>query len=125
LIELAAFNELHAEITGAIALTDFMNWDDAWVLQAGGRFGFATETFHMRFAGPMAQPDHFERHGAVETFLSRAIDHALTTATDFFLDFVITKVSKHSSLSRPFLSIPRLCSTVAAGNDRGYRVAYD
>ena len=40
--------------------------------------------------------DDFECDGAIETFLSRAINYALTAATDFLQQFVVAKVSKHS-----------------------------
>ncbi len=94
LVELSPFDEFHAEITRTIALTDFVNRDNTWMLETGRSFRFTTETFQMRFGGPISQTDHFERHSAIETFLTRAIDYALTAATDFFLDFVIAKVSK-------------------------------
>jgi hypothetical protein len=42
----------------------------------------------------MAQAYDFERDGTIETLLPGTINHALTTAADFFLDFVIAKVSK-------------------------------
>ena len=62
----------------------------------------------------------FQSHYAVETFLPGAKDHALTTATNFFLQFVITKVSKHS-LAVAWLSSIALGTLVAAGvNDPGY-----
>ena len=40
--------------------------------------------------GPKA--DHFERDGAIETFLMRAINYALTAPADFLQQFVIAKV---------------------------------
>ena len=65
------------------------------MLETGGGFRFATETLQVRFRGPLAQADHFECDGAVETFLSRAVNYALTSPADFLQQFVITKVSKH------------------------------
>ena len=65
------------------------------MLETGGGFRFATETLQVRFRGPLAQADHFECDGAVEAFLSRAVNYALTTPADFLQQFVITKVSKH------------------------------
>ena len=81
-VKLAALDQLHAEVTGTIALTDFVNWDDAGMLQTGGGFSFETKTLQVRFRGPLAQADHFECDGAVEAFLSRAINYPLATATD-------------------------------------------
>src|SRR5215468_9307167 len=77
-IELSAFDEFHAEVTGAIALADFVNRNNPWMLETGGSFRLATETFHMRFGSPMAQANHFQCNCAVETFLAGSINHALT-----------------------------------------------
>jgi hypothetical protein len=106
---------LHAEVARAIALADFVNWDDAWMLETGRRFGFAPKTFQMRFGSPMAKTDDFERHRAVQAFLAGSINHTLTTASDFFLDFVIAKVSKNSWLSRGFLPVRCPHAIVATG----------
>src|SRR2546430_13451582 len=57
-IELAAFDQAHAEVASTIALADFINWNDAGMVQPGGRFRFATESFHVRLRGPMAESDH-------------------------------------------------------------------
>ena len=67
-IELAAFDQAHAEVASAIALADFINRNDAGMVQSGGRFRFATELFHVRFRGPMTQRDHLQRYDAIETF---------------------------------------------------------
>jgi hypothetical protein len=48
------FDEFHAEVAGAIALADFVNGDNAWMLEAGGGFRFTTESLQVRFRGPMA-----------------------------------------------------------------------
>ena len=74
----------------------------------------------------MAEADHFQCHRAVETFLPCPIDYALTAATDFFLDFVIAKVSKHSCRSRAFLSIRRSHAIIKTGvTDPGCRFVYE
>src|ERR1044071_8386752 len=72
-IELAAFDEFHAEVARAVALTYFVNWDNRGMLKTGDRFGFPTKAFHVRFGGPRAKADHLQRNGAIETFLSRTI----------------------------------------------------
>src|SRR5205085_6386926 len=48
----------------------------------------------MRFSGPMAKADHFQRDRAVQTFLPGAINYALSTATDLLEQFVVPKVGK-------------------------------
>ena len=83
------------------------------MIEAGGGFRFATKTLQMRFGGPMAEADHFECDGAVQTFLPRAINYALAAAADFLQEFVIAKVSKHSWLLRGAFFIALLASGVA------------
>ena len=76
------------------------------MLQTGGRFRFAPEAFQVRLGRPMAEANDLQRDCAVQTFLPRAIDHALTAATDFLEQFVITKLSQHLGRARRFLSTP-------------------
>ena len=59
----------------------------------------------MRFGGPRAQADHFESDGAIETFLVRSINHALTAAADFLQQFVVAKVSQHFCRARTMTSV--------------------
>src|SRR5438128_497551 len=61
------------------------------MLQACCRFRFQTKTFEVRFRGPLAKPDDLQCNGAIETFLARPKDHALTAASDFLQQFVIAK----------------------------------
>src|SRR6266536_5466174 len=58
-IELSAVDELHAEVAGLLAFAHFVNGNDALMIQAGGRLGFQTETLHVRFRGPLAEPNDF------------------------------------------------------------------
>ena len=53
------------------------------MIQAGRGFRFPAKTLQMRVGSPMSQANHFESNGAAETFLPRAIDHALSAATDY------------------------------------------
>src|SRR5206468_3367959 len=58
-IELAAFDELHAEIARAIALADLVDWNDTGMLQPRCRFGFQAEPLQVRFGGPLAKTNDF------------------------------------------------------------------
>jgi hypothetical protein len=49
----------------------------------------------MRLRGPLAETDNFECNSAVETFLSRAINDALTAAANFFQQLIIAQLSEH------------------------------
>src|SRR5204863_9283546 len=88
-IELAAFNELHAEITLTIALADLMNGNNPWMFQTGGSFRFPAKALQMRFRGPSPHCNYLERNRAIETFLSRPINYPLTAPSTFFQQLVI------------------------------------
>ena len=90
-VKLAAFDELHAEVARAIALADLVNGNNAWMFEAGSSFRFPAKALQMRFGGPRAQADHFERDGAIETFLMRAINYALTAPADFLQQLVVAE----------------------------------
>ena len=79
------------------------------MFETGGGFRFTTKAFQMRFGGPMAQADHFERDDAIETLLVRAIHHTLTATADFLQQFVVAKVAQRLCLICCFLSTGR-CS---------------
>ena len=53
------------------------------MVEAGGGFRFQTKPLKMRFGRPLTKTDHFQRHCAVETFLSRAINYSLTASANF------------------------------------------
>ena len=81
-IELAALNEFHTEVTGAIALANFIDRNDAWMVEAGGSFRFPAETLDVRRGRPAAEGDHLERDDAIEALLMGAKDHALSAAAN-------------------------------------------
>ncbi len=91
-VELSALDQVHAEVAETVALANFVNWDYTRMVKSGGRFCFSTETFQVRFRGPPAQANHFERDSAIEAFLSGAIHYALPTAANLLEQFVISKV---------------------------------
>src|SRR5262245_53674687 len=64
------------------------------MIKARGGFRFPSKALEMRFLRPMAQANYFESNSAVQTFLPRAIHHALATATDYLQQFVITEVAE-------------------------------
>src|SRR5215469_16563369 len=59
----------------------------------------------MRLSGPGTQADHFERDGAIETFLMGAINYPLATAANFLEQLVVTKVAKSSCPPRDGLAV--------------------
>src|SRR5207247_7992999 len=54
-IELATFDELHAEVTLGIALADFVDGDNPRMLEMRGSFGFPAKALQVRFSGPWAK----------------------------------------------------------------------
>ena len=90
-VKLAAFDELHAEVTSAFALADLVDGNDAWMFEAGSSFRLAAKALQVRFGGPRAQSNHFERDGAIETFLMGAINHALAAPANFLQQLVVAE----------------------------------
>jgi hypothetical protein len=58
-VELAAFNKLHAEVALAIALAYLVDWDNAWMIETRGSFGFQTKPLKVRSSGPLAEANDF------------------------------------------------------------------
>jgi hypothetical protein len=58
-IELATFDELHAEVAGAFAFAHFVDGNDARMIQVSGGFGFPTKPLQMRLGGPLAKANDF------------------------------------------------------------------
>ncbi len=58
-VKLTAFDELHAEVARAIALADFVDWNDTGMLQTGCGFGFKAKALQVRFARPLTKANDF------------------------------------------------------------------
>src|SRR5262245_26952636 len=56
-VKLTAFDEFHAEVTGAIALAHFVDWNDTGMLQPRRSFGFEAKAPKVQFARPLTKPD--------------------------------------------------------------------
>jgi hypothetical protein len=79
----------------------------------------------MDIGGPMAQADHFDGNGTVETFLPRPVHYALTASTDHLQQFIVAKIGKRRWSSRASLAIRRSLIIMAAGiDDAGCRFAH-
>src|SRR5262249_36963552 len=85
---------LHAEITGAVALADFINRNDTWMIEARGRFRLEPETFQMRVRRPRPKPDDFQGNDTIQTLLVGAKNHPLTATPNFLEQFVIAKIEQ-------------------------------
>src|SRR5204863_6665385 len=58
-VKLATFDELHAEVALAIALSNFMDRNDTGMLQTSCRFRFEPKAFQVGFARPLTQVNDF------------------------------------------------------------------
>src|SRR4030095_1668430 len=58
-VELSAFDELHAEVARAVALTDFVDRNDTGMLQTRRGLCFKTKALQMRFARPLTEANDF------------------------------------------------------------------
>src|SRR4029453_11330397 len=74
-VQLSAFDELHAKITRAIALTDFVDGNDVRMIEAGGSLSFPAKALQVGFARPLTKANDFQGDCAIETLLSRAKHH--------------------------------------------------
>src|SRR5215472_12118052 len=90
-VELAAFNELHAEVTRAVTVAYLIDWHDTWMIETCGSFGFPTKPLQVVFASPLTETDDFEGDYAVESLLSRPEHHALPAPTDFFQQLIVAQ----------------------------------
>jgi hypothetical protein len=90
-VKLTAFDELHAEVALTVPLAYFVNRNNARMFQAGGSFRFPAEALQVCFGRPSSQANHFERDGAIETYLPRPINYTLPTPTNFLQQLVVAE----------------------------------
>src|SRR6266511_6140528 len=82
-IEWPAFEQFHAEIAGAVTLSDLIDGNDAGMIETGCRFGFEVETLQVSFGRPRTKADDFQRDRAIEALLSRSVNNSLPAAAHF------------------------------------------
>ena len=58
-VELAAFDQVHAEVAITVALADFVNRNNEWMVQAGRCLSFETEAFQMCLGRPSTDANDF------------------------------------------------------------------
>src|SRR6266536_3098281 len=106
-IDRSAFDQFHAEIAGTLGLSDFLNGNDARMIETGRGFGFEVEPLQMRFGCPLTKSDDLQRDGTVETLLPRPIYQALSAAAYFLQEFVVAKVGHGFGSARCLSSLRR------------------
>src|SRR5205807_8091971 len=58
-VKLAALDEFHAEVARAITLADFVDGNDARMIETGRSLRFTAKTFQVRFASPLTKANYF------------------------------------------------------------------
>ena len=91
--EVAPLDELHAEIALAVVLADFVNRDDAGVVEQRDGLGLVLEPAQVGVVGQHAGLDHLEGDGSVEADLPGLVDDAHAAAAQLFLNLVIAEVA--------------------------------
>ncbi len=67
--ETLAGNEFHAEVVPTVALSDFVNWDDAGMVEIGRRLGFQFEPRHVIGSGQLAGKNHLDGDRTIQARL--------------------------------------------------------
>src|SRR4029077_1339852 len=67
LVKLAALDESHAEVAGAVALAHLIDGHNSRMFQTRCSFRLPAKTLQVRFGGPRPHADHLECHCAIET----------------------------------------------------------
>src|SRR5213596_2863385 len=58
-VKLSALDKFHAEVARAITLADFVDWNDARMIEAGRSLGFKAKALQVRFASPLTKANDF------------------------------------------------------------------
>ena len=91
--EVAALDELHAEVALAVVLADLVDRDDAGVVEQRDGLGLVLEPAQLGVVGQDAGLDHLEGDGPVEADLAGLVDDAHAAAAQLLLDLVVAEVA--------------------------------
>ena len=90
--QVPARDVIHREERVAFVLTDFVDGDDARVLQPGDRLGLGAEALDEPGPRKLAREQHLHRHHAMEAFLSGPIHDPHAASGDDLQQFVVAEV---------------------------------
>ena len=91
--EVAALDELHAEVALAVVLADLVDRHDPGVVEQGDGLGLVLEPPQLGVVGQDAGLDHLERDGPVEADLPGLVDDAHAAAAELLLKLVVAEVA--------------------------------
>lgn len=90
LVEALAFEKGHRDEGASVVLSNFVNRADVGVVQRGGCFGFAFETFSGFLVRDEMRGQELEGDGAVEGSVLCLVDKAHTALTELVGDAAVT-----------------------------------
>ena len=127
--QVAAVDELHAEVVVAVVLTDFVDRHDVRVVEVRGGLGLEPEALKVVGSGEAAGTHHLERERAVQAHLAGLVDHSHTPLGDDLDQLVVAEIADARftrglfagvDVRRAGLRIGRTCDVlVAQGGELG------
>src|SRR5207244_4968460 len=89
--QIAALDELHAEVMLPRMLSNLVDWNDVGVVEAGSVLGLGAESNHVGCRGEFAGKDHLKCYHAVEASLPCLPDKAHAAARNLFQQLIVAK----------------------------------
>jgi len=96
--QVLAFDVIHHQVMLVQVNADFVNGNDARVLEAAGGSRFDTKTLDRLRAGQRTEQEKLHRDDAVQADLPGSIDNAHSAATDFLHKFVVGEAAQGGEL---------------------------
>ena len=90
--EIAAFDQLHAEIVVALVLTHLIDRDNMRMIEVRGGLGLKSEAEQVIIGREPPGPNHLECQNAIQADLASTVDHSHAPLRDHALQFVVAKI---------------------------------
>ena len=91
--QVAAVDELHAEVVVAVVLADFVDRHDVRVVEVRGGLGLEPEALQVVGSGEAAGTHHLEREHAVQAHLAGLVDDSHTPLGDDLDQLVVAEIA--------------------------------
>jgi len=72
--------------------TDFVDWDNAGVIQLSCSFGFELESLDIKFRRVFSGDDHLDRDDTAKFFVACSIDDSHSATRQFFEQDIVAEV---------------------------------
>jgi hypothetical protein len=93
----------------ALVLTEFINGDDARVIQVGGGLGFGVEPLDVLPASELAGEDHLQGDEAVQPHLPGLVHHAHAATGNFLEELVVPEAPSADRGQPTLIARDQLC----------------